>query len=186
MNDQLQNDYTVEKLASAGQVFEICSKIKDFEQLAQVIEKDLAALDPKKFPSMWKESEIIGEIKFDLAGTEECFPIMIDDFTANIFAVCQRCLELMEIKVQVKPKVALMELGQSMDSFDEFEIWELSESTLKPHEVIEELLIMALPLSVMHNDKSKCKASLAYLNNEKKQDLVRPFANLRSQLKKNK
>ena len=50
MRDQLQCDYSVEKLASAGQVFEICSKIKDFKELANIIEKDLAALDPKEFP----------------------------------------------------------------------------------------------------------------------------------------
>ena len=186
MRDQLQHDYSVKKLASAGQVFEICSKIKDFKELANVIEDDLALLDPKAFPSMWKESAITGDIKFGLAGTEKCFPFMVGDFTANIFAVCQRCLELMKIKVQVKPKIALIELGQSIDNFDEFEIWELPESTLKPYEIIEELLIMALPLSVMHSDESKCKVFLSYLNDGKKQNLVRPFAALRSQLRKSK
>ncbi len=186
MRDQLQYDYSVEKLASARRVFKIYSKIKDFKELTNVIEEDLVALDPKEFPNIWKDNDIIGEIKFDLAGTEKCFPIMIGKFTANIFAVCQRCLGLMETKVQVKPKIALVELGQSIDNLDEFEIWELSESTLKPSEIIEELLIMALPLSLMHNDKSKCKAFLSYLDNEKKQNLVRPFATLRSQLEKNK
>ena len=186
MRDQLQYDYSVEKLASTGQEFEICSKISDFKEFANIIEKDLAALDSNEFPIMWKDNEIIGEIKFDLAGTENCFPIMIGNFTANIFAVCQRCLGLMETKVQVKPKIALVELGQSIDYLDEFEIWELSEPTLKPFEVVEELLIMALPLSLMHNDSSKCSAFLSYLDDEKKQNLVRPFATLRSQLEKNK
>ena len=186
MQDQLQNQFLVKELAVSGQVFEINSKINKFKELANIVEADLAALDSDELPAMWSESEITGVLKFDLAGTENCFPIMTGNITANIDTVCQRCLEIMKIKIQIEPKLALLELGETIDGYDEFEVWELPELKFRLNEIIEELLIMALPLSTMHNNRSDCKAFTSYKNNKVNKEFTKPFATLRAEMLKNK
>ena len=64
----------------------------------------------------------------------------------------------MQFEVQIEPKLLLLSSEQSVDGYDEFEVWELAETELRPQDIVEELLIMALPLSAMHNKTADCKA----------------------------
>ena len=66
-------------------------------------------------------------------------------------------------------------------------IWELQEEALRPQDIVEELLIMAMPFSAMHDTIADCKAfELAELSAEANDEKVlRPFASLRMQMKQN-
>ncbi|MBT5862217.1 MAG: hypothetical protein HOH37_04895 [Gammaproteobacteria bacterium] len=183
MGDPLQDQCTVIELASSGQVIEISNKISYFDGLASIVEADLTALSPDKIPVGWRDSDVHGELQFGFAGIEKNLPMVTGSARVTVDAVCQRCLEPMQFEVQIEPKLLLLSSEQSVDGYDEFEVWELAETELRPKDIVEELLIMALPLSAMHNKTADCK--VLSVNDEGREELVRPFATLRSQMIQN-
>ena len=68
-----------------------------------------------------------------------------------------------------------------MAEFDDYEVWELEEDTLRPLDVVEELLIMAMPFSAKHDNLADCKAFSAAIENVT--EIRRPFAALGAQMK---
>jgi uncharacterized metal-binding protein YceD (DUF177 family) len=87
----------------------------------------------------------------------------------------------------------LLELQQAADGFDDYEVWELDEQTLRPQDIVEELLIMAMPFSAKHDNMADCKVFLSAdpsagssddpSHDDGTEKLVKPFAALRSQMK---
>jgi uncharacterized metal-binding protein YceD (DUF177 family) len=185
MGNPLQDQCTATELASSGQVIEISNKISHFDGLASIVEADLAALGPDKTPAGWRDSDIQGELHFGFADAEKRVPMVTGSATANVDAVCQRCLEPMQFEIQIEPKLLLLGSEQSADGYDEFEVWELAETEVRPQDIVEELLIMALPLSAMHDKTADCKALSSSADDEGREELVRPFAALRSQMTQN-
>ena len=188
MGNPLRDRRAAAELASDGQVIEIASKISSFEGLASIVEADLAALDPDKMPSGWRDSAVLGELQFGFADAKRCIPMVTGSAAADVAAVCQRCLEPFQLKLEIEPKLLLLETQQSADGYDDFEVWELDEQTMRPQDIVEELLIMAMPFSAMHDNMADCKAFLsADLSDDPSDDdgtekLVKPFAALRSQM----
>ena len=82
----------------------------------------------------------------------------------------------------------LLDSQQSADEFEDFEVWELDERTIRPQDIVEELLIMAMPFSAMHDNMADCKAFLSAdpSDDESIEKIVKPFAALRSQMTQNK
>ena len=182
MGNLLQAECTPIELAISSQVIEFNNKISHFDGLTNIIEKDLATLDLDKMPTGWRDGDVYGELQFGLTETEKRVPMMAGSVTANVDAVCQRCLGPMKLEIQIKPKLLLLDSEKPKDDRDEFEVWELTKTEFRPHDIVEELLIMALPLSVMHNKTTDCEALSSSADGEDRQELVRPFAALRSQM----
>ncbi len=77
-------------------------------------------------------------------------------------------------------RLLLLDIEQTVDGYDEYEVWELLESTVRPQDIVEELLIMAMPFAAMHSDAAACRAlSPAAGDGE---EMTRPFAALREQM----
>ena len=68
--------------ASVAQVIEIEEKIGSFKGLAEVVAADLAALDPDKRPSDWREMIVSGELQFDFLDAERRVPAVTGSATA--------------------------------------------------------------------------------------------------------
>jgi uncharacterized metal-binding protein YceD (DUF177 family) len=66
---------------------------------------------------------------------------------------------------------------------DGYEVWEFSEEDVSPIDIVEEALLIALPLSAMHDDVGDCveieAATEETLVDEK---MTTPFAALRAQM----
>jgi len=79
----------------------------------------------------------------------------------------------------------LLEMEQAADGYDGYEVWELDEQTMRPQDVVEELLIMAVPFSAVHDNMADCKSFLSDgpSDDDGTEKLVNPFAALRSQMK---
>jgi len=101
----------------------------------------------------------------------------------NVDAVCQRCLEAFRLPVEVEVTLLLLGIDEDADGYDECEVWELQEKLLRPRDIVEELLVMALPLSAMHTDSSSCRA-LTRRNDDG--EMTTPFAALREQMERNR
>ena len=75
----------------------------------------------------------------------------------------------------------LLEVEQDVDGYDDYEVWELEEALLRPQDIVEELLIMAMPFSAMHSELAACK-SLSTAKEDGEEDMTTPFAALREQM----
>ena len=187
MSNPLRDRRPVTELAAVGQVIEFAEQISAFKGLAAVLEADLAALDPDKIPSAWRESSVSGRLHFGFADAAGRVPKLTGSADAAVAAVCQRCLEPFELRISVEPDLLLLGADAVAEGFEDLEVWELDEHAVRPRDIIEELLIMAMPFSAMHDNTAECKALVSADSSadEDIEELVNPFANLRSQMKQN-
>ena len=70
--------------------------------------------------------------------------------------------------------------GEDTPADDRFEVWELEEERFRPIDLVEEALIMALPLSAMHDNSEACRTVDEKPSDE--DEMTRPFAALKSQM----
>ena len=141
-------------------------------------------------PSGWRESAFWVSYNSGLRMQKGAFRWYRGVLRPNVAAVCQRCLEPFELKLEIEPKLLLLEMEQVVDGYEDFEVWELDEQTMRPQDIVEELLIMAMPFSAMHDNMADCKAFLSERLDRRHdeigtEELVKPFAALRSQMKQN-
>jgi uncharacterized metal-binding protein YceD (DUF177 family) len=187
MGNPLRDSRTAAEFASVGQVIEFNDNIVVFKGLAAIVEADLAALEPGRMPPDWRETKVSGRLQFGFADAAGRVPIVSGSATTNIDAVCQRCLEPFKLRLSVEPKLLLLDAEQDVDGYEAFEVWELDRPALRPQDIVEELLIMAMPYSAMHSRMAECKAFSPTVASdvEKVTELKRPFADLRSQMTQN-
>lgn len=185
MSNPLRDRRPVTELAAVGQIIEFAEKISAFKGLAAILEADLAALDADRMPSAWRESCVSGALQFGFADAAGRVPKLTGSADAKVAALCQRCLEPFELTLCIEPELLLLGADAVAEGFEELEVWELDELAVRPQDIVEELLIMAMPFSAMHDKMTECKALLSADSSadEGIEELVNPFASLRSQMK---
>jgi len=184
MGNPLRDRRTAAEWAASRQVIEISDKISEFPRLEAIIEADLAALDSSAGAADWRDARVTGTLAFGFADPEGRFPVVECRAAVTVDAVCQRCLELFRLPVEVEETLLLLGIDEDPDGFDGVEVWELEETLLRPRDIVEELLVMALPLAAMHTDSASCRA-LVRTNGDASQR-VTPFASLRDQMARDK
>ena len=174
-------------LADRGQVFELKGQIKNFKRLLEIIAADLAEVPSQLLPAQWRSVPVGIKLEFSWADSHREIPLLTGHVTAGITALCQRCLEPCEIAIETELNMVLLQELQASKAaeggFSDVEVWELDEDTVRPLDIVEEALIMALPLSPVHSSQDLC-GPLADNVVQEKSDTVRPFADLKSQMGK--
>ena len=183
MGNPLHERRPAAEWAAGAQIIEIVGKISDFEQLAAIIEADLAALDVARIRGGWRDSAVSGRLEFGFADARRTLPTVACRAGAVVDAVCQRCLEPFRLPLDVGAALLRLEFEESVEGYDEYEVWELEEPLLRPRDIVEEMLIMALPFSAMHTESSACRA-LAPAEEAGAEEMTTPFAALREQMAK--
>jgi uncharacterized metal-binding protein YceD (DUF177 family) len=181
MGNPLRDRRTPQEFAASRQIIDFESKIDDFERLAEIVETDLSALEADRIPAGWRERQISGQLSFGFADAQQGLPQLEGRVTATVDAVCQRCLEPFELELAVNLKLLFGGEGSEADESD-FEFWELEEETLRPLDIVDEALVMAVPLAVVHEDDETCMAPDDVVDEGR--DTIRPFAALKSQMEK--
>jgi len=184
MGNPLRDRRPLAELAVKGQVIEIAAKISDFDQLAGIVEADLAALDPDKLPRDWRDSAVTGRLAFGYLDAQKQVVTLEGEVAVTVDAVCQRCLEPFRLPLSVALRVLPITTGQSVTGGENFEVWELDDATLRPADIVEEALIMAMPLSAMHDTADNCRKFGATASDTSQ--TTKPFASLKAQIDKNK
>jgi len=177
MGNALTQRRTPAELAASGQTIEIADKISGFERLAGIVEADLAALDEGQAPPDWREAQVTGRMTFAFADDGGRLPLLRGRASTTVYAVCQRCIRPMKLTLDV-PLEYLLADGQ----LEGFEVWELDGPTLRPVDLVDEALVMAIPLSVVHVDRDDCRHMTTEAGEA--EDRTRPFAALRAQMEK--
>lgn len=181
MANLLQQCRTAAEWAANYQVIEIDEKIGYFERLASIVRTDLAALPADKVPGDWRDAPLKGQLRFGFADARQRVPSIACELDVSVHAVCQRCLQAFRLPLHVEARLLLLDFEQTVDGYDDYEVWELQDRTVRPLDIVEELLIMALPLSAMHVDMTACRA--LPLTGSDREEKITPFAALRSQMK---
>jgi uncharacterized protein len=122
-----------------------------------------------------------GEAKFELEFKvdEEGFVVIEVKAQASLPLTCQRCLEPCLYTVQLHSELSPISddsLAKKLPS--RYEAWPLSEDlTLSPKEILEEELLLSLPIVPMHAIED-CSAEIKVLDdseNEQEQATHKPF-----------
>jgi uncharacterized metal-binding protein YceD (DUF177 family) len=181
MGNLLRDRRTAAEWAAVKQVIDFKDKISDFGQLSAIVGADLAALDAAKIPADWRETLVSGRLSFGFADAQRLLPVVNCRASVNVDVVCQRCLETFQLPLEVEGELLLLEFDQEVEGYDDYEVWELEEPLLRPLDIVEELLIMALPFAAMHTESAACRA-LCAAEQDAAEEMTMPFAALREQM----
>ena len=172
-----------EELAERGQAFEFKGEIKDFRRLIEIIEADLESVSERLHPRAWRTAPVDIRLGFTWADARQEIPALEGEISTEIAAVCQRCLEPFELPLKTTLKMLLLKSADETRVGGEFEIWQVEGDAIRPLDIVEEALIMALPLSVVHQSRDEC-GPLADNVTDEKIETVRPFEDLRARMNK--
>jgi uncharacterized metal-binding protein YceD (DUF177 family) len=184
MGNPLRVRRPITELAAKGQAFEIAEKIGSFERLAGIVEADLAALDPDKIPEAWRESMVTGRLAFGFADAQQQVVALVGEVAVTVDAVCQRCLEPFRLTLECELRLLPTTEQEGVSAGADFELWELDDELVCPAEIVEEVLIMAMPLSAMHDAAEACREFES--GGDESEQMTRPFAALKARLDQNK
>ena len=182
MGNPLHDRRTPQDLAASGQVIEIANKVGDFERLAGIVEADLAALNPDKLPRDWRDAKVAGQLGFSFVAMPGNVPALEGQVTVTIDAVCQRCLKPFGLPLEVELRYLFGGDQAAGNGGDDYEIWDLHDDKLCPADLVEEALIMALPLAAMHENDANCNKDRS--DEGRTDNTIRPFASLKTQMDK--
>jgi hypothetical protein len=183
MADPLCERQRFRQLAKNGQVIEIAKEIADFDRLSESIDKDLSTLDDSDRPENWRGNWVRGQIRFGYLDRGDAVPVLDARLTWQLPAVCQRCLRAFELPLETTFGLALVQMGDSGKDSNPapagYELWELSDKKVRPIDIIDEALVMALPMAPKHIDQDECLVVESDLIDR---NTLTPFAGLRAQM----
>jgi uncharacterized protein len=170
------------ELADLGQVVEKQVKLQSFSGLTEVLAADLSPLGPEEVPQEWRQTPVAIRLKFGWVDRGRRFPALEGRVVARVPAVCQRCLGPIQLELDEELKLLLAgadEAGSAEGASGDYDVWEIDEATIRPLDILEEALIMAMPLSALHGPGEGCDApddAVPAVSDV----TIRPFAGLRS------
>jgi uncharacterized protein len=131
-----------------------------------------------------------GRVRVELHYTEAGeFPGLEGVLLANPWLVCQRCLEPFEARVESPVRVALVANDPDADRVPEdFEPVQTQSGWFDLHEMVEDELLLALPLVPLHETAAGCATARVALPESEaepvKAPVHRPFGDLRELMKR--
>ena len=168
---------TPESWASGGQAIEISEEISAFPRLGEALVQELERVDPAEHPANWQHTAVNGRVSFGFADAQSSDVIVTVELTTEVPLVCQRCLEAFRESLDVDTSLHLVKDSGSPGR-DDYEAWELDEDLVRPIDLVDELMVMALPFAAMH-DNGECSAGVPD-DTPAAEDTTRPFADLKA------
>ena len=180
MGNPLLDRRTPAEWAASGQIIEFSEKIDVFDRLSRIVEGDLQRLDPDKLPPDWRDKIVAGKLRFGFSDAQGGSALLQGNATVIIDAVCQRCLQPLQVPLEAELKLLFGSEPAGSKTGAGFEVWELAADKLRPLDVVEEALVMAMPLAAMHVDDEACYGPDVEAGDE--DERIRPFASLKMQM----
>ena len=181
MDKLLLQTFSLERPFDGKYVIDCECKIIEFEKLSQILAEDLKNLDSLTNKEAWLNEKIYIKLNFATIKHDKSILKVTGLLKTKFYLTCQTCLKLVEKGIEVPVKLALHEQCDDSHNIHGYEYWELAGSSIKTLDLIEELLIMAIPLYVKHNINEKCVSHDA--NGFHKPQVTLPFVNLKNKIK---
>jgi uncharacterized metal-binding protein YceD (DUF177 family) len=169
------------QLAMSGQVIDCKVNFRDLGRITEVVESDLAALPAGDASTKWRDAPVNIRLAFSFVQLSEAVPAVTGEISTTLEAVCQRCLQACSLPLKASLRYVLVPYKDRANTLDEYETWELTEKTIRPLDIVEEALLMAMPFPALHELTEQC-GSIAQEVLPESAETVRPFADLRAQL----
>ena len=188
MGHALGDRSTPRALALARQAIEFKGRMEYFPRLVEIAEQDMATVDPGQRPADWRKSPVSARLEFGFVDVRDTLPAVEGTVAARMPAVCQRCLEVCTIALEQDLRYLLLPAEQSGAGPDGYEVWELDDATIRPADLVEESLVMALPVAAVHERPEDCGPLAAAVSGETggHAESSRPFAGLRDLMNERK
>ena len=175
MTDPLHARLPVTSLVDKAEVVEISAKVGELKRLTEAIEADLASGASASSDRDWREKSVSGRLQFGAEAAGEA--VVAVRLSADITSVCQRCMDVFGWPLETELRLRLVRTDEADTELDGYETWELDDDVVVPLDLIDEALVMAMPLSAMHDEA--CVEVDARAETEK---MTTPFADLRAQM----
>lgn len=182
MGNPLLHRAPPEEFAARGQVIETEEELQLFPRLAEAVSGDFRAHAPEALPRKWRQTPVTIRLAFGWADTEHEIPVLEGRVSVRVPAVCQRCLEPFERVLDTEVRLLFGAFGGRDDPSSQYGLWELEEATVRPVDILDESLVMAMPLAAMHESSEDC-GPLAKEVTVARDAGIRPFADLKSQMR---
>jgi uncharacterized metal-binding protein YceD (DUF177 family) len=179
MAKSLTTAVSLARLEAGAQVVEIKESIAGFPRLHEALQRGLTVIEPAQRPANWEQALVTGQICFDVAGAQSTVPVAEVAASVPVPQVCQRCLEAFSEPVAVATKLLFVRDDDAPER-EGYENWELDEDRVRPLDIVDELLVMALPFAALHDD-ANCHHA-ATVTDAVAEEALRPFADLRAQM----
>ena len=138
---------------------------------------EISLVEMPRLMSLALKNEGEARVSFSFGFNVLNHAVITGDYAADIVVECQRCLEPMTYSIEQSFELLIDASDEDIESFQVDSVY-TSEGYLDVFEVIEDELILALPIIMMHQDTS-CNT---YLQPEPEQVSVEkkdnPFADL--------
>lgn len=171
------------ELADRSQVFDLKGSVGDFDRLVGIVESELEA-EPGAGPAGdWRKAVVETGLSFAWLDTNRKLPSVTGSVSTRLAVVCQRCLEVFEMPLETDVRVVFTDAGSGDRDLRDFDAWEMENDTLRIKDIVEEALVMALPLAPAHESLDDC-GPLATKITTNTPEKTRPFADLRAQMEK--
>ena len=167
------------KLAAGAQVLEIEEVVSDFSRLRDALVRGLESIETAQWPENWEQARVTGQISFDFADAQSNAAAAEVAASVRVPLVCQRCLDAFSEDLSVATRLVFDSDAEAPER-DGFESWELEGDSVRPLDLVDELLVMALPFAALHDDADCHRAAAA--TGTVADAPLRPFADLRAQM----
>lgn len=185
MGNPLLDRASPRELAERGQVIEKEEKLELFPRLTEAVAADLQTLSAERRPRKWRQAPVAIRLAFGWADDRARWTGLTGSVAARLPAVCQRCLEPLTLSLEQAFRFLLVgpdAPAMPLEGDEAFEAWEIDGPVVRPADIVEEVLIMAMPLAAMHADSADC-GPLAGRLTDAAGDTVQPFADLRARMR---
>jgi len=148
-----------------------------------VLEESLPiAAFPRLAPTL-SDSEGTVEVDVRVTRASSGVPLVEGTLRGRFRRDCQRCLEPVDLDVTVSLKLAVTGAGGDELAPADFEAWQSDEEAVTLRDLLEDELLLALPMVARHEDERRCGRLAARLEDDGQEDLPtrdNPFAVLRT------
>ena len=185
MGDPLQDRRPLAEWVAGEQVIEISDNVGSFDRLADAIRADLAEAEDESADVDLREFDVSGWIRIGRVGPHDDRPCVTGELETVIPATCQRCMKTFRMPLSTELRFELKSTGESKDGAmpgladDGLDAWELADGAVRPLDIVDEALVMAIPLVAKH-DYDCVELDEAPEGPE----MTSPFASLREQMDK--
>jgi len=169
------------EMASNSQVVDYKGKLGDFERLREIAENELGAATADRKSRNWQDAPVAVKLEFGWLDTTGGMPAATGRILAMLPAVCQRCLEAFELAVDTPVQILFASEDADTNEVADFDTWESGNDAIRLQDVVEEAIVMALPLAPAHESEDDCGALVGQIP-EALPDTAKPFADLRARM----
>ncbi len=135
MQEKLRRRYQIQKEVSRGGYFEGKIEAGDLSRLSEFLLPDAAKIS----------------VEFNFNQSEYDLPVVEGRLEACLKVECQRCLKTMEIPLEIDFKL-LVNAGDDLVARSSLDSVYCEDGKIDIFEVVEDELILGLPLVTMHDD----------------------------------